>query len=132
VILLAAILTAIVGAVLAMFFQRVAIGFAGFMAGGYLAQAALANLAGAATEQASTIAFFIGCIFLAILVVVFLDWALIVTSALLGAAIIAQWAFEQSIWRAVSFALLFVAGAGVQAAMLRGRPLRTVETHAET
>jgi hypothetical protein len=50
----------------------------------------------------------------------------------LGAAIIAQWAFEQSIWRAVSFALLFVAGAGVQAALLRGRPLRTVETHAET
>src|SRR4051812_21906848 len=60
VILLAAILAGIVGAVLAIFFQRVAIGIAGFFAGGYLAQAALADFAGDAVGQTSTIAFIIG------------------------------------------------------------------------
>ncbi len=132
VILLAAILVGIAGAVLAIFFQRIAIGIAGFLAGGYLAQAALVNFAGTATEQASTIAFIIGGILVAILVVVFLDWALIATSALLGAAMISQWATHEALWHAVTFAILFVAGAAVQAAMLRGGPVRTVERRAES
>ena len=131
-ILLAAILAGIVGAVLAIFFQRIAIGLAGFMAGGYLAQAAMANFTGTLSSQGATIAFVLGGILVAILVVVFLDWALIATSALLGAAMISQWAVQDAPWRAVAFAVLFVAGAAVQAAMLRGRPVRAVETRAES
>ena len=131
-VLLAALLAGIVGAVLAIFFQRIAIGIAGFLAGGYLAQAAMANFMGTMSSQGSAIAFVIGGILVAILVVALLDWALIATSALLGAAMISQWAVQEPLWRAVAFAGLFVAGAAVQAAMLRGRPVRTVERHPES
>lgn len=126
-ILLAAVLAGIVGAVLAVFLQRVAIGFAGFMAGGYLAQALLANLAGTPTAQPSTVAFVIGGIIVALLVLAFLDWALIVTSALMGAAMISQWAAQDPLWRTVAFAVLFLVGASAQAQMLRGRPRRVTE-----
>ncbi|MBN8421298.1 MAG: DUF4203 domain-containing protein [Verrucomicrobia bacterium] len=128
VILLAAVLAGLVGAVLAVFLQRIAIGFAGFMAGGYLAQALVAAFSGAPTAQYSTVAFVIGGILVAILVMVFLDWALIVTSALMGAAMISQWTVQEPVWRAVAFAVLFLVGAATQAQMLRGRPPRITET----
>ncbi len=127
IILLAAVLVGVIGAVLAIFFQRIAIGLAGFMAGGYLAQAVLANLAGSATGQAPMIAFVIGGVVGAILVVVLLDWALITISALVGAAMISQWAFPDALWRTVTFATLFVAGLLVQGAMLRRAGPRRIE-----
>ncbi|MEP6672833.1 MAG: DUF4203 domain-containing protein [Chthoniobacter sp.] len=127
IILLAAVLVGIVGAVLAIFFQRLAIGLAGFMAGGYLALAVLTNLTGSATGQASMIAFVIGGIVVAVLVVALLDWALIVISALVGAAMISQRAVHDALWRTVTFAVLFVAGVLVQAAMLRRAGPRRIE-----
>ena len=127
IILLVAVLAGIVGAVLAIFFQRVAIGIAGFMAGGYLGQVAIEGLAGAASGQTSTVAFVIGGAIVAILAIVLLDWALIGISAVLGAALISQWAAHDTLWRSVVFVALFLAGAAVQAGMLRRAGPRTIE-----
>lgn len=128
IILLAAVLVGIGTAVLAIFFQRIAIGLAGFMAGGYLAEAVLANLTGSATEQASMIAFVIGGIVVAIFVVALLDWALIAISALVGAAMISQWAVHDTFWRSATFVILFFTGALVQGVMLQhARPRRIEE-----
>lgn len=126
-ILLAAVLAGIIGAVLAVFFQRVAIGLAGFLAGGYLAQIVVVSAMGAASGQTATIAFVIGGLIVGILAVVFLDWALIVTSALLGAAMISQWIVHDPVWRGVAFVALFLAGVGVQSQMLRRAPVSEVD-----
>ncbi len=126
-IILAAVLAGIVGAVLAVFFQRVAIGLAGFLAGGYLAQSVMAEIVGTLSPQGSGLAFILGGILFAILAVAFLDWALIGISAALGAAVIAQWAVHGSLWRSVTFAVLFVSGAAVQAQMLRRAPRPVIE-----
>jgi hypothetical protein len=126
-IILVAILAGLIGAILAIFFQRVAIGIAGFLAGGHLAQLAAIDWLGTISGQTSTVIFVVGGIVVAILVVVFLDWALIVISALLGAAIISDWAVRQMLWRSVLFAVLFIIGAAVQGGMMRHRRLRRVE-----
>ncbi len=126
-ILAAAVLAGVIGAVLAIFFQRVAIGVGGFLAGGYLAQIALADLVGTASPQAAGIAFIVGGVVVAILAVVFLDWALIVISALVGAGLISHWMVSDALLRSVVLAVLFLAGAAVQALMLRRARPRMIE-----
>jgi hypothetical protein len=126
-LIVVAILAGIVGAVLAIFFQRVAIGLASFLAGGHFAQIAAAALMGPITAQTATVIFVVAGIIAGVVAVIFLDWALIVISALLGAAMISQWAAQPVLWRSVLFAVLFVVGASVQAAMMQSRRARAVE-----
>src|SRR5881397_1604078 len=115
-----ALILGIIGALLALFLQKVAIAVLGFLAGG--------KLAGAITAaffihygQHSTIVFLIGGIVGAILLIVLFDWALIVVSALIGAHLIVfQGAITlPSSGSTILFLGLAVVGILVQAASLR-------------
>lgn len=84
-----AALAGIVGAVLAVFFQKIAVWLAGFVAGGYVALH-LAGLLGVVAGQLKWLPFLIGGIVGMLLLYLIFDWALIVISALIGASVIIQ------------------------------------------
>ncbi len=84
-----AILTGIIGAVVALFFQKIAVGLAGFAAGGYIALN-LINLLGVRMDQLIWLPYLIGGIIGALLLFFIFDWALIIVSSLTGAAMIIQ------------------------------------------
>jgi hypothetical protein len=114
----------LVGAILAIFLQRLVVGIAGFFAAGYF----LANVATAAlhTHQSAVhwIAFVIGGILGAVLTMILLDPALIVLSSLAGATSIAQNVpFDQSS-QGILFLILLVFGIIVQAMQYRGAKKR--------
>src|SRR5947207_1014492 len=73
-----------IGALLALFLQKIAIAVAGFFAGGKLAVAIGAAFF-AQTTQYFGLTFLIGGIIGAVLLLVLFDWALIVLSAVVGA-----------------------------------------------
>jgi hypothetical protein len=120
-ILLVAILAGVVGAILAILLQRVAIGIASFLAGGHFTLLVMADVAGSLSSELATIAFIVGGLIAGILAIMFLDWVLIVLSALLGAGMIAQWAVVETGARTLVFLVLFVIGVAAQARMLAGR-----------
>jgi hypothetical protein len=76
-------------ALLAIFLQGVAIGVAGFLAGGYILTV-LAGMLGLNQGAFSWIVYVIGGIIGVLLVVFLFDWALIVLSSLAGASLISQ------------------------------------------
>jgi hypothetical protein len=82
-----ALLLGIIGALLALFLQKIAIAVLGFLAGGKLA-GAIAAAFFVHYAQHSTIIFVIGGVIGAILLLVLFDWALIVVSSLIGAHLI--------------------------------------------
>ena len=85
--LIVALVFGVLGALLALFLQKIAIAVLGFLAGGYLAGAI-----GAAffihSAQYYTIIFLVGGVIGAILLLSVFDWALIVVSSLIGAHLI--------------------------------------------
>jgi len=89
ILLILATITGIIGAVLALLFQKVAIGLAGFAGGGYIALN-LMNLLGVRFEQIIWLPYLIGGIIGALLLFFIFDWALIFVSSLTGATIIIQ------------------------------------------
>jgi hypothetical protein len=89
VILILALSTGIIGALLAVFLQRIAIGIAGFLAGGYLTLSLL-DILGVELARPAWLPLIIGGIVGAMLVVLLFDWALIVLSSLVGASLISQ------------------------------------------
>lgn len=120
-ILVVAIVAGLLGAVLAVFFQKLAVGIAGFFAGGHFALLLLPNLGYATSDRFALVIFFVAGIIAAILAVAILDWALIILSALIGAALLANWAVDAPGIRALVFVVLFALGLIVQASMLRRR-----------
>lgn len=84
-----AALTGILGAVLAVFFQKIAVGLAGFAGGGYIALN-LINLLGVRLDQLIWLPYLIGGIIGMLLLFFIFDWALIFISALAGASMIIQ------------------------------------------
>jgi hypothetical protein len=84
-----AIVFGFIGALLALFLQKVAIAIAGFLAGGKLAMALVAAFIAEGARYPG-IAFIVGGIIGAILLLALFDWALIVMSALVGAYLIKQ------------------------------------------
>jgi len=84
-----AALTGIVGAVLAVFFQKIAVGLAGFAGGGYITLN-LINLLGFRLDQLIWVPFLIGGFIGALLVFFIFDWALIFISSLAGASMVIQ------------------------------------------
>src|SRR5881396_179046 len=82
-----ALILGIIGALLALFLQKVAIAVLGFLAGGKLA-GAIASAFFVHYGQYSTIIFLVGGIIGAILLLAVFDWALIVVSSLIGAHLI--------------------------------------------
>ncbi|CAN5266478.1 hypothetical protein BH20VER2_BH20VER2_06460 [soil metagenome] len=116
VLLLIALGIGLVGALLAILLQRLAVAIAGWVAGGYLALRLAAQL-DLQPESLRWIAFFVGAILAAILFSMLFDWALIILSAITGAVLIAEALplAREAAW--IVAAVLCVLGALVQ---LRG------------
>ena len=113
-----ALLLGIIGALLALFLQKIAIAVLGFLAGGKLA-GAIAAAFFVHYAQHSTIIFLIGGVIGAILLLVLFDWALIVVSALIGAHLIQSVITLPQSGLTIVFIGLAVIGILVQAASLR-------------
>ena len=113
-----ALLLGVIGALLALFLQKIAIAVLGFLAGGKLA-GAIAAAFFVHYAQHSTIIFLIGGIIGAILLLVLFDWALIVVSALIGAHLIQSVITLPQSGLTIVFIGLAVIGILVQAASLR-------------
>ena len=113
-----ALLLGIIGALLALFLQKIAIAVLGFLAGGKLA-GAIAAAFFVHYAQHSTIIFLIGGIIGAILLLVLFNWALIVVSALIGAHLIQSVITLPQSGSTIVFIGLAVIGILVQAASLR-------------
>lgn len=101
----------VVGALLSVFLQGFVIACAGFLAGGYVVHALALGLK---YESLAWIAFLIGGVIGAILVIALFDWALIVLSALTGATVIAQNVSLNEPVSSLLFLVLLVLGVIVQ------------------
>jgi hypothetical protein len=123
--LLIAIAAGILGAVIAIFLQKVAIVIAGFVIGGYLtvellSESALFPMALVGTHgTAFSVPYIIGGIIGALLLYVLFDWGLIVLSSLSGASLIVHNITLQRHALQLLFAVLVVAGILVQVGMKR-------------
>ncbi|CAB1085563.1 hypothetical protein D1AOALGA4SA_13050 [Olavius algarvensis Delta 1 endosymbiont] len=84
-----AALAGVVGAVLAVLFQKVAVGLAGFAGGGYIVLN-LIEMLGFRPDQLIWLPYLIGGFIGAMLMYYIFDWALIFISTLAGAALIVQ------------------------------------------
>jgi hypothetical protein len=84
-----ATLMGIIGAVLAVFFQKIMVGLAGFAAGGYIAFN-LSYLLGIRVDQIIWLPYLIGGIIGMLLLFFIFDWALIFISSMAGASMIIQ------------------------------------------
>jgi hypothetical protein len=112
------IVAGLIGALLAIFVQKVAVVLAGFLAGGFLLLG-LVNLMGFELAAASWLAFIVGGILGAILMTAAFDWALILLSSLAGASLISDALVGgQSIYPIVYIGVLIL-GIVVQAVIMR-------------
>jgi hypothetical protein len=116
--LVIALALGVIGALLALFLQKIAIAVLGFLAGGKLA-GAIAAAFFVHYAQYSTIIFVIGGIIGAILLLFLFDWALIVLSSLIGAHLIQSAIVLPSSGSTIIFIGLAVLGIIVQAASMR-------------
>ena len=114
-----ALVLGLIGALLALFLQKVAIAVLGFLAGGKLA-GAIAAAFFVHYAQYSTVIFLIGGVVGAILLLALFDWALIVVSSLIGAHLIQSAIVLPASGSTIVFIGLGVLGILVQAASLRG------------
>ncbi len=114
-VILIALAAGVVGAVLAVFLQRLAIGAAGFLAGGYVVMALL-DFAGLDLPALSWVLALIGAVIGVMVVLALFEWALIVLSSLAGAGIIVQTLELSGTVAAVTFAVLLLVGVVSQAA----------------
>jgi hypothetical protein len=115
-----AVAVGLLGAVLAVFLQKIAIAVAGMVAGGYAALL-LMNRFGSDISHFPWIPVIIGAVIGAILLAMLFEWALILLSSVTGAYLIAQildGSFEASL---VLFGVLSVIGIIVQARSKRGK-----------
>jgi hypothetical protein len=109
-----------IGALLALFLQKIAIAIAGFLAGGKLAMAlAAAFFANGANYPGIT--FIVGGIIGMILLLSLFDWALIVMSAVVGAYLIGHTIVLPSTGATLLFVGLTAVGIIVQASAFRRR-----------
>lgn len=108
----------LLGALLAILFERVAFALAGFYAGGYLALVCVKALGWPLSDLA---VFATGGVIAAIIATLVLDWAIIVLSALVGAGmIVTNLGLEPLASGAVAGGLA-TAGILLQAAMMKGK-----------
>ena len=115
-----AIVLGLIGALLALFLQKIAIAVAGFLAGGKLALALVsAFLVHGANYPGVT--FIVGGIIGAILLLSLFDWTLIVLSAVVGAYLIQNIIVLPQTGSTILFVGLAAIGIVVQAMAFRGR-----------
>src|SRR5438128_12531970 len=113
-----AIVLGLIGALLALFLQKIAIAVLGFLAGGKLAGAIAAAFL-IHYGQHSTIVFLVGGIVGAILLLALFCWALVVVSSLIGAHLIQSAVVLPATGSTIAFIGLAVIGMLVQAASFR-------------
>jgi len=113
-----AVVLGFVGALLALFLQKLAIALAGFLAGGKFAVALIAAFF---VHQSQTywLTFLIGGVIGALLLLMLFDWALIVISSLLGAYLISGVVSLPAAGGVLLFAGLVLCGVLVQGASLQ-------------
>ena len=116
--LIIALFLGLIGALLALFLQKIAIAVLGFLAGGKLAGAITAAFL-VHYAQYSAIIFVVGGIIGAILLLVLFDWALIIVSSLIGAHLIQSAIVLPPSGSTIVFVGLAVIGILVQAASFR-------------
>jgi len=119
--LLAIIIGLVVGvifALLAIFLQSVAIGIAGFLAGGYILTV-LAGMMGLNQGAFSWIVYIIGGIIGVLLVIFLFDWAIITLSSLAGASLITQALLLPNGIGGVIFIALVIVGVVIQGSMMQ-------------
>jgi len=116
--LVIALVLGVLGALLALFLQKVAIAVLGFLAGGKLAAAIAASFF-VHYAQYSTIIFVIGGIIGAILLLAVFGWALIVVSSFIGAYLIQSAIVLPPTGSTLVFIGLAIVGIFVQAASFR-------------
>ena len=115
-----AVVFGFIGALLALFLQKIAIAIAGFLAGGKLAMALVAAFLAEGARYPG-IAFIVGGIIGAILLLALFDWALIVMSAVVGAYLICHTIVLPQTGATILFVALAVIGVVVQASAFRRR-----------
>jgi len=108
------------GALLAILLERIAFVVAGFAAAGYFVQGLLGG-EGWDPGQISWIPFILGGIAGAVLVILFLDWALIILSSLAGAALIARYFTASEPYSILIIVILTAAGIITQASILKAK-----------
>jgi len=113
------LIVGIIFALLAVFIEALAIGAAGFLAGGYILTTLTAML-GINDGLLFWIIYVIGGIIGVLLVMLLFDWALIVLSSLAGAALIIQSLALAGGTGGLWFILLFVLGIIIQGLTLQG------------
>ena len=113
-----ALVLGLIGALLALFLQKIAIAVLGFLAGGKLA-GAIAAAFFVQYAQYSTVIFLVGGVIGAILLLVLFDWALIVVSSLIGAHLIQSTIMLPPSGSTIVFIALTIIGILIQAASLR-------------
>ena len=110
-----ALVLGFVGALLALFVQKIAVALGGFVVGGQLALALAASFR-VAEGTNHLIVFAIGGVVGAVLLLSLFGWALILLSALVGAHLIMQHAQLPPSGTAIAFVALVVVGVVAQAA----------------
>lgn len=115
----------IVGLLLALFIQKLAVGLGGFAAGAYVAMR-LAFLGGHELHPAGVL---LAGVAGAVLLYIFFDWALIVLSSTAGAGLILEGVPQLPIPDLGLFWMLTILGVVVQTLLMRRRPKK--ETHRE-
>jgi len=114
---LVAIATGLIGAILAMLFQRVGFGLAGFYAGGYIALAVAGRFAPGSIDAAALL---IGGLVGAVIAALVMDWAIIVLSCLVGAALVAPFLGLGEAASLIVYVGLVALGITVQAKLIGG------------
>lgn len=108
----------IVGVMLALVIQKLALTVTGFLAGAYLTMSLMQNL-GASLGPWNWIVYLVGGMIGSILILSVFDWALIILSSMVGAALISQTSFQMIELdlapRTVVFIALLIIGLLVQA-----------------
>lgn len=115
--LLIGLAAGVIGALLAVFLQKVAIGAAGFLAGGYL----VLGLMRLIDAEPSALGFVIGGVIGLILIYPLFDWGLIILSSLAGALILVQTLEAARAVSAIVFTVAFVFGLILQTSLHRRR-----------
>jgi len=118
----------IIGAVLAMLFQRVAFALAGFYAGGYLAIFVAQGLGWGVLDLAM---FLVGGVIGAVLATLVMDWAIIVLSSFVGAGLIVASLGLDSLQGAILAGVLAAVGILVQATLMRSERSQSGDERAE-
>ncbi|MDH3252790.1 MAG: TMEM198/TM7SF3 family protein [Ignavibacteria bacterium] len=118
VFLIAGVGTGLLGAIVALFVQHIAIGIAGFLAGGF-AVVTMMDVLGVGTLQFPWVPFIVGGIVGAVLVAVLFEWALVVLSSITGAAAIVYALAMPAQVGSVAFVILSISGVVIQASLKR-------------